>query len=125
MNESTNSIMKIRGHDHTKKAIWLRQRINLKFKTEFKFGCRKADDLIHDYKFKNHDDGTFWLHAELIAEQKDMYKGEIYNHQTLASKSVVSRRSRYSGIVSNPCLSRENISMAGILQLREINYDFK
>ena len=119
----TNSVMKLRGHDHTKKTIWLRQRINLNFKAEFKFGCRKADDLFHGCKFVKHDDGTLWLHVELIAEQKDMYKGELYDDRTIASKSVVSRSSRISRNVSNPRrlsgLSRDDVSMDDIAEENE------
>ena len=64
----TNSIMKLRGHDHTKKTIWLRQRISINFKAEFKFGDKKADDLFHGCKLKRHDDGTVWMNVELIVE---------------------------------------------------------
>ena len=69
------TVAKLRGRDETK-ALWQETRIPLPFICRHTFADQKDDPLFYGKQFVQYNDGSVWLHAELVADVGDSYKAD-------------------------------------------------
>ena len=69
-----NSIAKLRKRSSDKtKVIRFTQRITLPFKVRHQFSCSKSDPLFFGKKYVPYNDGSTWLHVEVLQDNQDAY----------------------------------------------------
>ena len=89
----TRTVAKLCNRDNKNPQIWLSQRIQSPFRLDYHYATKKADPLFYGTRWVDYEnDGTRWLHIELVAQQKDCYKGsqavpEEYYHGVKANIS--------------------------------------
>ena len=53
--------------------ICFTQRIPLQFKVRYQFSSSKSDPLFFDKKYVSYNDGSSWLHVEVLQNNQDAY----------------------------------------------------